>query len=65
MTTINFKFMVRQKLKVPEQDSINLFVNEKFMLKSDATTMADIYATRADPDGFLYIVYTSENTYGQ
>ena len=26
--------------------------------------MANVYETRKDPDGFLYIIYTDESTYG-
>jgi hypothetical protein len=33
------------------------------MFKIDSL-MAHVYEQRKDPDGFLYIIYTDESTYG-
>ena len=56
-----FISIIRQRYKMRETDSLTFFVNEKMMLKHD-TFMSEVYEKQKDIDGFLYIVYTEENT---
>ena len=37
---------------------------ENFNLILIDSLMANVYETRKDADGFLYIIYTDESTYG-
>ena len=39
------------------------FVNGKYLLKGDSI-ISDVYKTRADKDGFLYIIYQEEQSFG-
>ena len=38
-------------------------MNGKNLLKGD-TLIAQIYEKKRDPDGFLYIIYTEESSFG-
>ena len=63
LTAYQFGFIIRKRIKLPEKDSLYFFVNGRFVLKSDML-MSEVYNTRKDPDGFLYIKFTDESTLG-
>lgn len=57
-----FIFIVRKRIKLDSSQAIFLMVNG--ILCPSNTTMGDIYDNNHDKDGFLYIIYASENTFG-
>ena len=63
LTAYQFSFILRKRLKLPKDQSIWLFVNGKYALKAD-TLMHAVYERHKDKDGFLYMTYSGENTYG-
>jgi GABA(A) receptor-associated protein len=62
MTLGQFIYVIRKHLKVNSDESLFLFVNNKIM--SINQTIMNIYYYEKDPDGFLYIKYSKENTFG-
>lgn len=57
-----FMFIIRKRLSLKPHETIFLLVNNELCTSSMA--FYEIYEKHADEDGFLYIVYTSENTFG-
>jgi GABA(A) receptor-associated protein len=62
LTLGQFIYIIRQRLKLHPDDAIFLFVNNKIM--SIHQTIMNIYYYEKDPDGFLYIKYSKESTFG-
>lgn len=57
-----FIYVIRKRIKLTPEQAIFVFVNNT--LPPPASLMSQIYHEHADEDGFLYIEYTGENTYG-
>lgn len=57
-----FAFIIRKRIKLDSSQAIFLMVNN--ILCPSNTTIGDIYDSNHDEDGFLYIIYASENTFG-
>ena len=55
-------YIIRQRLKLHPDEAMFLFVNNKMM--SISQTIMNVYYYEKDPDGFLYIKYSKENTFG-
>jgi len=55
--------ILRRRLQLNQSQSVFLIVNGR-NLPATAATFSDIYRNEADPDGFLYIVYASHETFG-
>ncbi|KAG4098327.1 autophagy 8 [Neocallimastix lanati (nom. inval.)] len=53
---------IRKKIKLPSEDAIFLFING--ILPPVANTMSTIYEKYKDEDGFLYVTYSGETTFG-
>jgi GABA(A) receptor-associated protein len=62
ITMGQFIFIIRKRLLLEPEKALFIFVNNHLPLTT--TLMREIYATHIDNDGFLYINYTSENTFG-
>lgn len=58
-----FLYVIRKRLKLPPEKAIFLFVNGT--IPSTTTLLEHIYQTHKDCDGYLYISYSQENTFGQ
>jgi GABA(A) receptor-associated protein len=54
---------IRKHIKLGRQESLFVFVANNVMPQPNAT-MAQIYAQYKDGDGFLYIMYSSESSFG-
>jgi GABA(A) receptor-associated protein len=57
-----FVNIIRKRIKVDSQKAIFLLVNN--ILPPTASLISSVYNEHKDEDGFLYIVYTLENTFG-
>ena len=57
-----FIFVIRKRIQLKPSESIFLMVNNQ--LCPSNITLYEIYEKSSDKDGFLYITYTSENTFG-
>ncbi len=59
-----FLFIIRKRIKISSSESIFLFIGENGQLCPSATEIGDIYENYSDKDGFLYLTYANENTFG-
>ena len=57
-----FTFIIRKRIKLDSSQAIFLMVND--VLCPSNITIGDIYDSHHHDDGFLYITYASENTFG-
>lgn len=57
-----FSFFIRSKIGVKSHEALFFFVNNKIPVFSK--TFSEIYSEFKDQDGFLYIVVSTENTFG-
>jgi GABA(A) receptor-associated protein len=59
-----FIFVLRSKMHIDPTQAIYLFVNGGTLVPS-STYLATIYELYKDDDGFLYLNYAFENTFGK
>uniref|UniRef100_A0A6C0KAV9 Autophagy-related protein n=1 Tax=viral metagenome TaxID=1070528 RepID=A0A6C0KAV9_9ZZZZ len=62
LTVGQFIFIIRKRVDLPPERAIFLFVNGT--IPPTAVLMSVIYNEHRDKDGFLYIIYSGENTFG-
>ena len=62
MTISNFLFVIRKRLKLNNQEALFLTIDD--IIPSSRTTFYELYEKYKYSDGFLYIVYSKENTFG-
>jgi len=62
MTMSQFVFLIRKRIQLDQSQSLFVLVNNQ--VASGNTPMGKIYNDHKDEDGFVYMVYTSENTFG-
>lgn len=62
LTFGQFFFSIRKRFNLIPEESIYLFINNKIPPMS--ALMSSIYKDDKDTDGFLYIFYTMEQTFG-
>jgi GABA(A) receptor-associated protein len=63
LTVGQFVYVIRKRISLPPEKAIFVFV--KNSLPPTAALMSAIYEKNKDPDGFLYVTYSGENTFGQ
>jgi hypothetical protein len=68
LTIYKFSFILRKRLKLPNHSafiiySIDPYTNSKRFLNG-SLLLVEMYSNYKSPDGFLYIEYDSENTFG-
>lgn len=63
MTVGNFVYIVRGRLGLSSRSSLFLYAG-KTALSCNSSSMSDAYNTHHDPDGFLYLQYRGEDTFG-
>ena len=63
ITLGQFIFIIRKKIELNQNEGLYLFINNN-VLGSVSSLMIDIYKNHKDEDGFLYITYQNENTFG-
>lgn len=62
LTVGQFVYVIRKRIKLEPEKAIFIFVNNT--LPSTAALMSQIYKDHKDEDGFLYVTYSGENTFG-
>lgn len=62
VTVGQFIFIIRNRMKLPPQKAIFLIING--IIPPSNSLINSIYDAHKDKDGFLYINYTGENTFG-
>jgi len=59
----NFMFVIRKRIKLAPEKSIFLFVSDTNLVPT-ASLLSQVYQEHKDDDGFLYITYNGESTFG-
>jgi GABA(A) receptor-associated protein len=62
LTIGQFMYVIRKRLKLPAEKAIYLFING--IIPSSSHILGELYEYYKDPDLFLYIQYSYENTFG-
>jgi GABA(A) receptor-associated protein len=63
MNVGQFIYVIRKNLSLPPEKALFLFVGD--ILPTTATLMSELHFYHKDPhDGFLYMKYSSESTFG-
>tara|TARA_B110000495_G_C22837010_1_gene488196 strand:+ start:172 stop:522 length:351 start_codon:yes stop_codon:yes gene_type:complete len=62
MKVSQFYFVIRQRIKLNQNQA--LFMTVDGLLLSANDTIGDVYENMKHNDGFLYMIYTGENTFG-
>ena len=62
MTISQFSYIIRKRIKLESAQAIFITINNT--LPGSYQTISEIYDSNKDDDGFLYILYTGENTFG-
>lgn len=57
-----FMYVIRKRLRLPPEKALFLFING--MIPSSSFLICNIYECYKDVDGYLYVNYTLENTFG-
>ena len=57
-----FIYVIRKRINLTPEQSIFVFVNNT--IPPAASLMSQLYHEQADNDGFLYVSYSGENTFG-
>jgi GABA(A) receptor-associated protein len=63
LTVGQFLHVIRKRIKIGPSESIFLYVNDN-ILTPTSSTMVSLYKQHKDDDGFLYLSYCGENTFG-
>jgi len=62
LTVSQFTLVIRKRVKLPPETAMYLFIKNRF--PSPTALMSTVYEEDKDEDGFLYIMYSGENTFG-
>ncbi len=62
LTLGQFINVIRKRIKLSPEKAIFVFINN--VIPQSSSLISQIYAEHKNEDGFLYIVYSSENTFG-
>lgn len=63
ITMAEFMYVIRKRIKITPDKSIYLFVDNLGMVPT-SYSMRQVYEQAQDNDGFLYIKYCGESTFG-
>lgn len=58
-----FVYVIRKRIKLPSEKAIFIFIND--ILPPTAALLSSMYEEHKDEDGFLYMLYSGENTFGK
>lgn len=57
-----FVYIIRKRIKLAPEQGLFVFINS--VLPPTAAIIDEVYEEHKDADGFLYVTYTGENTFG-
>tara|TARA_B110000495_G_C23028129_1_gene611469 strand:+ start:1712 stop:2074 length:363 start_codon:yes stop_codon:yes gene_type:complete len=63
MTLAQFLYILRRRIKLVETEAIFIFVNNN-ILPPTSSLLSNLYEEHKHEDGFLYLTYCNENTFG-
>ena len=65
LTAGQLMYILRQKMKLKPEDSIFMLLGKNYnMIPATSQIISSLYYDYKDEDGFLYIIYTGESTFG-
>jgi GABA(A) receptor-associated protein len=62
LTVGQFVYVIRKRIKLNQNEALFIYVNN--ILPSTNILLSQLYETNKNIDGFLYITYSGENTFG-
>jgi len=62
LTVAQFMYVIRKRIKLPPEEAIFLFVGN--VSPANAALLSAVHEKYQDEDGFLYLSYSGENTFG-
>ena len=62
LSLANFMYVIRKRMDLSPEKALYLFVNDKMIPCSQL--LGTVYSTEKNKDGFLYINYAGESTFG-
>lgn len=62
LTLGQFIYVIRKRIKLQPEKALFIFIDNKLM--PTACLLKEIYERNKDDDGFLYVEYSGENTFG-
>ena len=62
LTLSQFIFVIRKRLTLPPEQALFLFVGNT--LSTTSALMKELYSKYKEEDGFMYVKYCGENTFG-
>jgi GABA(A) receptor-associated protein len=62
LTVGQFMFVIRKRLYLSSEKALFMYVSN--MLPLTNTLMRELYHQHREADGFMYMLYTGENTFG-
>ena len=63
LTVGQFVLVVRKRVMLEPEKAVFLFIGDS--VPANTAQMSELYAKHKDDDGFLYVKYSGENTFGQ
>ena len=62
LTVGQFHYVIRKRIKLAPEKALFLFCQNK--IPANATLISSVYEESKDEDGFLYVEYSGESTFG-
>jgi GABA(A) receptor-associated protein len=62
LTLAQFMYVIRKRIRLTSDKALFAFVNHT--TQPSSALLSDIYENHKDEDGFLYITYSGEQTFG-
>lgn len=62
LTLLQLQQIIRKRIRFPSEKALFMFINNK--LYPITSLIGNIYDENKDSDGFLYVTYCQENTFG-
>jgi GABA(A) receptor-associated protein len=63
LTVGQFVYVIRKRINLQPEKAIFIFVNNN-AIPATAALMSQVYKEQRDKDGFLYVTYSGESTFG-